>query len=319
SLGFVLNYNKLGLQDFKFNSNKLLENMFKNKEVNSYSKFVLDFNQFSRQIIIEKEELVDNLLQHLPKDSDFITNTVIIRPFFSGEAGLIVSSGELGMFIDISEKGLLSLNRGIIESSKITFNEKHEIINISSNCPHYIIDAVKKNQLNLANCVNEINSEFNTTTTEWIYEKGIFCFIDYSNKGKVNYENIINTSIISRGAAKGKIFDLTKYSEELHRLSIGAAVSIDDEKTLDLSYHQVIQEIIEELEKYKEKPIVLAKLPYACLSGILNIASGFIFEKGSTLCHLAILLRENDIPAVVANRKIKSEEVTIIEGNIYEK
>ncbi|WP_170181404.1 PEP/pyruvate-binding domain-containing protein, partial [Lysinibacillus varians] len=51
SLGFVLNYNKLGLQDFKFNSNKLLENMFKNKEVNSYSKFVLDFNQFSRQII----------------------------------------------------------------------------------------------------------------------------------------------------------------------------------------------------------------------------------------------------------------------------
>lgn len=48
-----------------------------------------------------------------------------------------------------------------------------------------------------------------------------------------------------------------------------------------------------------KKSIILAEQPELQLMEYMPFASGFIFRQGSLLCHLAILLREKNIPALI--------------------
>jgi phosphoenolpyruvate-protein kinase (PTS system EI component) len=54
------------------------------------------------------------------------------------------------------------------------------------------------------------------------------------------------------------------------------------------------------LEAMDGPAIVIASHPYAVLSTLIGHVAGFIFEHGSALCHLGILLREARVPAAVA-------------------
>ena len=45
--------------------------------------------------------------------------------------------------------------------------------------------------------------------------------------------------------------------------------------------------------------IIVCEYPNEKLSVLLDTAKGFIFERGSLLCHFAIILRERKIPAVI--------------------
>ena len=69
-----------------------------------------------------------------------------------------------------------------------------------------------------------------------------------------------------------------------------------------------------------EGDIVVCEYPNEKLAVILDKAKGFIFERGSLLCHFAIILRERHIPAVVypnALDRIKdSQMVSISDGEV---
>lgn len=60
-----------------------------------------------------------------------------------------------------------------------------------------------------------------------------------------------------------------------------------------------IPDIISELSKTEDKYVFLAERPHSDFVDILKFAKGFIFDEGSILCHLAILLREKNIPAKI--------------------
>lgn len=47
------------------------------------------------------------------------------------------------------------------------------------------------------------------------------------------------------------------------------------------------------------RPIVVAPYPSLSLIPLVRHAAGFVFERGSLLCHTAIVLRENNVPAYV--------------------
>ena len=69
-----------------------------------------------------------------------------------------------------------------------------------------------------------------------------------------------------------------------------------------------------------EGDIVVCEYPNEKLAVILDKAKGFIFERGSLLCHFSIILRERHIPAVVypkALERIKdSQMVSISDGEV---
>lgn len=58
-----------------------------------------------------------------------------------------------------------------------------------------------------------------------------------------------------------------------------------------------ISEIIKNSSQRGKKYVFVAERPYSEFSDILRFAEGFVFNEGSMLCHLAVLLREKEIPA----------------------
>jgi hypothetical protein len=103
--------------------------------------------------------------------------------------------------------------------------------------------------------------------------------------------------VISAGSATGPLFTLDD-DELLSRLSVGPAVSII--KCRDVSGYEGIARLLDRVAALPEPPVVRVSRPYAVLSLLLDRVAGFVFEQGSALCHLAILLREAGIPAVAA-------------------
>ncbi|MGW2254920.1 PEP/pyruvate-binding domain-containing protein [Kitasatospora sp. NPDC001660] len=51
-----------------------------------------------------------------------------------------------------------------------------------------------------------------------------------------------------------------------------------------------------------DAPVIVAEYPSAGLIPLVDVASGFVFERGNLLCHTAIVLRERGVPAVVLPR-----------------
>jgi phosphoenolpyruvate synthase/pyruvate phosphate dikinase len=60
-----------------------------------------------------------------------------------------------------------------------------------------------------------------------------------------------------------------------------------------------IQELAQSCSKNQEKFIFVAKRPISDLVPLIPFAKGFIFREGGLVCHLAILLRERRIPAII--------------------
>ncbi|MFE2910772.1 PEP-utilizing enzyme [Kitasatospora indigofera] len=67
------------------------------------------------------------------------------------------------------------------------------------------------------------------------------------------------------------------------------------------------------------KPVVYARRPYAILSVLLDDVAGMVFEGGSRLCHLAILLREAGIPAAVLGTPLPDEATVAVldDGTVH--
>jgi hypothetical protein len=151
-------------------------------------------------------------------------------------------------------------------------------------------------------------------TLEWVHEGGEVYFVDYSVLGGA--EPLLSTTSgvqISPGTARGPLLRLEE-DEVLSRLSIGPAVSID--KSTDVSEHEGLAAIIARVSTAPEKPIVHASRPYAVLSVLIGQVAGFVFDRGSALGHLAILLREAGVPAVAAPGLTGSGEAIISGGSI---
>ncbi|MDI6619352.1 MAG: PEP-utilizing enzyme [Clostridiales bacterium] len=78
----------------------------------------------------------------------------------------------------------------------------------------------------------------------------------------------------------------------------------------------------ERLKDESVREVLVAPYPDPCLSALVSYYEGFIFERGGLLSHLAIILREQNKPAVI-HRGISGyadgADVEMIQGkvNIY--
>jgi rifampicin phosphotransferase len=300
-LSLFLQFNRSGLQQ-EFS---LLESRLKESEI---KKVIIDIDHALRQTIIPKKELYDYLLNTFKNAEDHEPHAMIIRDFISGEFGFIsqLLPGNR-LLIEASSQGLMDINRGLANCSEILCraDQKKNILSITANQNESGAPPLTEH-FNPVSCrqilvfTEIMNRQFPNVKLEWVLRKKIPYFIDFSmESGSWDYdgENKEHRRIIYRGIASGPLFRLES-KENLNRLSISPGVSVSRIDDM-LKSNEELYQLIETIKHLPQKPVIIAKRPYAVLSYLLDDAAAFIFEGGSLLCHLSILLREARVPSLI--------------------
>ncbi|WP_405586249.1 dCTP deaminase domain-containing protein [Streptomyces sp. NBC_01092] len=277
---------------------------------------VLDFGDTLRQIVVPKEEVLPQLAVTTGASADGTAlHSVVVRDFIRGELGVISRQvGETGLVVEYTDEGLMALNRGTAGGETIVVKDVAAGYDDPANATFPPAGAVLRPHLDeIARFTAAMHAGHGPVTLEWVYDNGTLYFVDYSVLGGDDSVTVSHGEVcISPGTARGPLLRLDD-DALLRRLSIGPAVSID--KSQDVSEHEGLARILELVSSYDEKPVISASRPYAVLSVLIEHVAGFVFDQGSALGHLAILLREARIPAVTA-AGITGAEAVISDGTV---
>lgn len=310
-----------------FNGAGILGDMNKIEELLNCSQIpnvVLDISSSIRQVVLPKGEVLNYLRDTLaltPTSLD--THTIIIRDFIRGDYGFIsrpIGEDSNGLLIEYSKEGLLDINRGLAHCERIILtNGNQPAIEGNLSCTGDVkdLEEFRTALSEINNFTQLMNKQMGKIQLEWVLDQGIPYFVDFSREeDEVLYNNNSESVVMAKGVASGPVFCLSENEDMLYRLSIGPAVSVD--KTQEVFEHDGLQKIIHEISSLPQKPIIYVQRPYAVLSTLFEHVAGFVFFEGSLLCHLAILLRESKLPAVINSKFVaqNGEEVMIADGSI---
>ncbi|MGW7051081.1 dCTP deaminase domain-containing protein [Streptomyces sp. NPDC054887] len=277
---------------------------------------VLDFGETLRQIVVPKEEVLGQLAVTSGVTEDGTTlHTVVVRDFIRGELGVISRrAGEAGLVVEYTDEGLMALNRGTAGGETIVVQDVRAGYEEGDNASFPATGAVLRPHMDeIARLTAAMHAKHGPVTLEWVLDRGTLYFVDYSVLGGDDTVTVAHGEVcISPGTARGPLLRLDE-DALLRRLSIGPAVSID--KSKDVSEHEGLARILDLVASYEEKPVISASRPYAVLSVLIEHVAGFVFDQGSALGHLAILLREAGVPAVSAPG-ISGAEAVISDGTV---
>jgi hypothetical protein len=300
-LSLFLQFNNTGLVE-KFSQ---LENKLNQSEI---EKIIIDIDHSIRQTIIAKHELQEYLLDTFKNTDPGENHTMIIRDFVSGEYGFI-SQRLPGnrLLIEASSQGLMAINRGLANCSEILceFDEKGNIVSVQpgdtvTTAPNLREHFTNHNIQKISTFTVVMNRTFTNVKLEWVLREKEPYFIDFSTEsGCWDYrgENPEHRRIIYKGIARGPVFILDS-KENLSRLSISPGVSVSRIDDM-LKSNEELYKLIRTIKNMDQKPVIVSKRPYAVLSYLLDDVAAFIFEGGSLLCHLSILIREAKVPSLI--------------------
>jgi hypothetical protein len=259
-------------------------------------QLVLDFGTRVRQMVIPSEQLSSLLAETFPSDPEE-RHTVLVREFTRGAIGFItrlLADGRL--LIEYSVDGLLAINRGLARCDRMLVSRQSDgswqvdgssddIARFASDFPH--VDGFTR----------ALNQERPGTQLEWVLaESSLFVdFSTFTGESEAVATTCDGTVCVSEGVSGGPGL-LVDDDQLLERMSIGPAVSVGASQ--DVLVH--LTELVERVKACPAPPIVVARRPYAILATMIGAVAGFVFEEGSLLCHLALMLRESGTPAVIA-------------------
>ncbi|MGL4175028.1 MAG: dCTP deaminase domain-containing protein [Dermatophilaceae bacterium] len=277
---------------------------------------VLDYGETLRQIVVSKDEVLSNLAGTTGATaSGTAVQAVVVRDFIRGELGVISRlAGDHGLVVEYAPEGLMALNRGIAGGTTIVVSDTDQGLDADGEVRLAGAGAVLLPHLDqIARFTAAMHAKHGSVTLEWVVEGDRIYFVDYSVIGGRDVVSVASGEVpISPGTARGPLVRLDE-DDLLRRLSIGPAVSID--KSQDVSEHEGLSQIVNRVKTCEEKPIVVASRPYAVLSVLIGHVAGFVFDQGSALGHLAILLREASVPAVAA-AGIAGDSAVISDGTV---
>ncbi|MDF2880066.1 MAG: hypothetical protein K0R54_623 [Clostridiaceae bacterium] len=159
-----------------------------------------------------------------------------------------------------------------------------------------------------------ISNKFGKCTVEWwIWNEKLYASdISILN----NSHNSINNKTISNGVYKGKIYNMPKIDEKmLDNINKSNTFSVN-EHNLDFQKSEIYSYLDNTLNEWsKEGKIILyCDKPYLFLAPFLKYIGGFVFNSASMLCHLSLILRERNIPAI----SLDNQKIDFIDGDICE-
>ncbi|MFE4196404.1 PEP/pyruvate-binding domain-containing protein [Paenarthrobacter sp. NPDC056912] len=306
--GAVLRYNQAGL-DRAIEAGSILDMILGT----GAPEFVADLGATIRQIIEPEERLAHVLTQALHGRPEGAFAQAVIREFVRGDAGFISHRVPGKVVVEISTDGLLALNRGTAAASTLVLYDDGTVES-DAGVPKSSAVAIQRNAAAIRDFSDAMAEKYGSTALEWVELSGGLFFTDYSQQRSGQTELSVALNVIAPGTARGPLVDLRSYDEVLTRLSVGPAVSINHSS--DLSGHAGLEEIARVIRASTRQPIVRATSPFAVLSVFLSDVAGFVFDGGSSLSHLGILLREHGVPAVVGATTAGVGEHLIADGTV---
>lgn len=256
-------------------------NMFKGRQV------VVDFSDAIRQLIIDKSDLLSQLNALMSEPGRLYT--IVIRDFIKGEFGLITRQiqtpeGER-LVAEISADGLMAMNRGSAVSEIVSLDAPQQVERLTQ----HDIRLLRQVTADALTALNDVQ-------VEWVMADNQLYALDYSPVTDSQLMFSADGRIMSQGYARGQIYTIAE-TEKIESYSIAPSMSLTDVPDIT-AYGDLFSTIVREMEQLSSPPIVLARRPYAALASLMPWVSGFVFEKGSLLCHLGVLLRERKLPAI---------------------
>lgn len=281
---------------------------------------VLDLGEHLRQIVVPKREVAKTLAETTAAGpEDGALHTAIVRDFHRGTLGVISRLNGEGMIVEYSDAGLMALNRGVAGGEPIVLADRAAgAAGTDTAAADPQAAALLAHLDRVARVTEALTRTYGPVTAEWVFDDGVLYFVDYSVLGSADPVVFSESGVcVSPGTVRGPLIRLED-DDLLARLSIGPAVSIDIDKARDISGHQGLRAITEKIEACESLPIVFSARPYAVLSVLIGHVAGFVFDRGSSLGHLAILLREAAVPAASAPglRCVDGDEVMISDGTV---
>ena len=248
---------------------------------------IIDLNDQLRQIIVPAPTMIAELVRLMP-DRDRIY-TFVVRDFVRGEIGLITEpASDDAIIAEWTPEGLLSINRGTAATSFVRIGQAG--VETGDAPP---LSAGQTERLRTGTLAAQ--ASLGPIRIEWVAEGGALYPMDFSEIGTASHIPV-DGEVISHGYSEGPSISLDA-DTTLHALSIAPSISltsIPDAAQLGTSFGAIFDRVAGQ----GEKPIVVIDRPYAVLAALLPHVSGFIFERASMLCHLAILIREHGLPAM---------------------
>ena len=164
--------------------------------------------------------------------------------------------------------------------------------------PHRLAPAVRAQ---VARLCTQLTQALGEVRIEWVLCGEQVQFFDLSEESRPLFEASPAMQVLSAGVAAGPscilaqidtfdtIFD--DFVNQIDVLPSEGFARIRDSAACKLAVERVLGS--------RRRPIVVAEYPKRTLAVLLDDVAGFVFERGSLLCHLAIILRERGIPAVI--------------------
>lgn len=277
---------------------------------------VLDLGETLRQIVVPKSEVIATLAELTGARSDRSRlHSAIVRDFHRGTLGLITRLAGDALVVEYTPEGLMALNRGTTGAQSVVLADRTR----PATEPGNLTAGPGAEQLvphlgELCRFTEVMQRTYGDIALEWVFAGGRPHFVDYSLLGDDHVTiSSAGAVLISPGTARGPLLRLTD-DDLLSRLSTGPAVSID--KAADVSEHYGLAAILNKVTAMPEPPIIHAGRPYAVLSVLIGHVAGFVFDQGSTLGHLPILLREAGVPAAAAPDFDGYGEVILSDGTV---
>ncbi len=274
---------------------------------------VLDVAPTIRQIVTDRRELPGRLRMLLGTADGLDRQGCIIREYLRGSHGaLSMPDSRDGYLVEISSEGLLALNRGTAACTRLRISGDCISVKVDGEAPEEVRSALPA----MVDFTNVLNAVLGDVQLEWVIVDGHAVFVDYSATAHEVPHNRADdrTVVICGGVARGPVVEIGD-DALLERLSTGPAVSVG--RSQDVLADRDLGSIYDAIAASSEKPIVVARAPYAALSILIDRVAGFVFEQGAVLSHLGIILRESRLPAIIHPDPPRSGTVLIADGSMH--
>lgn len=247
---------------------------------------VMDSGPHLRQHIMPRARLAEEIGAVCGRPGE--VHQFVIRDFIRGSQGLISRPAhESAVFCELSAEGLLALNRGTASTQVFDLGDDSAAGRV---LPRDQAELVRR--ITLA-----AQDRLGACQLEWVVWHERVFLVDYSPlRDALPLGSPGEHRVISHGFAEGPALHIAN-DDYLRKMSEGPAVSLTGIPELE-QLDSVSRDLLATVRDAQEPPIVFAARPLAILAVLIPHAAGFVFEQASTLCHLAILLREHGVPAI---------------------
>lgn len=277
---------------------------------------ILDRSVTRRTIFVPHDELLFYLKNEKEYKNDFVTVRLRELPKFeiSGFSSFVDDKKLLieyvpGAFSGIYEyelvpsQYLVDSNNNVLQKKIHTYEERCEF---DSADKKFLLRSSRETAIELkGKHISEIrritkimSEKYGEPRIEWtiIGEKVVLFDISIERNPICNVG--AEHRVLSNGDFEGKVFkvgDIKKIKSicDVHTISVDFEQSYYEAKETEL-----VKNYIDEIKAIGNKVVVVAKQPRTELALLKDNVAAFVFEEGSVLCHLGIILRESGIPAI---------------------